>query len=139
MKLKYTLDKGAYAPERAHETDAGADLRTRYAFSMDPYGTAVIDTGVHIEIPKGYMGQVCSKSGLNMKKNIFVPNGTVDSGYTGSVVVKLYNYGEETRRFSAGDKIAQIIIQPVECCEFEQVEKLDETERGNNGFGSTGR
>lgn len=139
MKLKFTLDAGAFAPERAHETDAGADLRTRKAFSIAPYDSAVIDTGVHIEIPKGYMGQVCSKSGLNVKKNVVVPNGTVDSGYTGSIVVKLYNHSEETHRFCAGDKIAQIIIQPVECCEFEQVDSLEDTERGNNGFGSTGR
>lgn len=136
--MKVLLDEGAYMPERAHELDAGYDLRTPKDFTM--YGTTnvTINTGVHIEIPKGYVGFLKSKSGLNVKYDI-TGEGVIDAGYTGSIVVKLYNNGRYMKQFNRGDKIIQLVILPIYTPELIQVDSLEETERGNNGFGSTGR
>lgn len=143
MQIKYTLDPGAYAPEKAHEADAGYDLRAREDATVGSrYGATdgvIFDTGVHVEIPKGYVGYVQSKSGLNVRYSIICPTGTIDSGYTGSIKVKLYSLGPDSYKIHKGDKIAQLIIQPIANTELVQVERLEETERGNNGFGSTGR
>lgn len=141
MKIKFTLDKDAYRPEKAHTADAGFDLRAMQGGTIVDCcnnGT-VFDTGVHVAIPEGFVGFVQSKSGLNVKHGIICPVGTIDSGYTGSIVVKLYNLSNEPYRVKAGDKIAQLIIQPLAACELEETESLEETERGDNGFGSTGR
>lgn len=141
MKIKFTLDPGAYAPEKAHEADAGYDLRAMYDSkeNLYSYDQEIFDTGVHVEIPKGYVGYVQSRSGLNFGKGIICPTGTIDSGYTGSIKVKLYNLVYESYKIHKGDKIAQLIIQPIADTELVQVDSLEETERGDNGFGSTGR
>ena len=141
MQIKYTLDSGAYAPEKAHDTDAGYDLRTIESGKIIDYcaGGRAFDTGVHVEIPKGYVGYIQGRSGLNIKHDIICPTGTIDSGYTGSIKVKLYNLGDDPYMIHKGDKIAQLIIQPIADTELVQVDSLDETERGSNGFGSTGR
>lgn len=141
MKIKFTLDSGAYAPEKAHDADAGYDLRAREDAILDDcvLDGVVFDTGVHVEIPKGYVGYVQSKSGLNVRYGIICPTGTIDSGYTGSIKVKLYNLGSFGYAFMKGDKIAQLIIQPIADTELVQVDSLNETERGDNGFGSSGR
>lgn len=141
MQIKFTLDAGAYAPEKAHTADAGYDLRAVHDGKIIDCcndGTA-FDTGIHVAIPEGYVGYVQSKSGLNVKHGIICPTGTIDAGYTGSIVVKLYNLSTEPYEVKAGDKIAQLIIQPLAECELVQADGLDETERGDNGFGSTGR
>ena len=143
MDIKFTLDKGAYAPEKAHEDDAGYDLRIprgtgTWIFKDD--GSLTIDTGVHVAIPKGYVGIVTSKSGLNVKRGIICPPGVIDSGYTGSIVVKLYNLGEKRYiQLTQDNKVAQLLIVPIADCNLVQVDRLEETERGNSGFGSTGR
>ncbi|MCI5792836.1 MAG: dUTP diphosphatase [Lachnospiraceae bacterium] len=143
MQIKFTLDPGAYAPEKAHEADAGYDLRAiEDATVGSRYGAidgVIFDTGVHVEIPKGYVGYVQSKSGLNVRYGIICPTGTIDSGYTGSIKVKLYSLRPDSYKICKGDKIAQLIIQPLADTELVQVDSLEETERGNNGFGSTGR
>lgn len=145
MKIKFTLDPGAYAPEKAHEADAGYDLRAMHNSNdnLYNYGQEIFDTGVHVEIPNGYVGYVQSRSGLNFGEGIICPTGTIDSGYTGSIKVKLYNmwssdYGQPCI-VHKGDKIAQLIIQPIADTELVEVDRLEETERGDNGFGSTGR
>ncbi|MEE1209549.1 MAG: dUTP diphosphatase [Parafannyhessea umbonata] len=138
MQMKVKLDRGAYLPERAHATDAGLDLRTPCDVHVPPHGYAIIDTGVHIELPKGHFAQVTSKSGLNVRKNI-TTTGTIDEGYTGSIVVKLYNHGPKDVRFERGDKIAQMVILPYVSPSLVVTDELGETERGDNGFGSTGR
>lgn len=132
------LDEGAYMPVRAHEPDAGADLFSPVAVTVYPGESVVIDTGVHMAIPYGYCGLLVSKSGLNVKHGI-LSTGLIDSSYTGSIRVKLYNHGHEAYTVKDGDKISQIVILPVLLCGFSQVETLDETERGTGGFGSTGR
>lgn len=135
--LKVVLDHGAYMPERAHSTDAGADLRSRENKIVPAHGSAIFDTGVHIELPPNTYGAIEPKSGLNIKHNI-LSFGTIDEGYTGSIVVKLYNLGDSDAQIEVGQKITQIVVRPVAYVGFEQVGELDKTDRGANGFGSTG-
>ena len=137
--MKVVLDKGAYEPIRAHDTDAGLDLRTPIEFTIRPHDSCVIDTGVHIELPRGTFGQLFSKSGLNVKRSIVSLGGTIDEGYTGSITVKLYNEGDEEYHFRPGDKIVQLVIMPYLAPEIEYVNELGNTDRGDNGFGSTGK
>lgn len=136
MKIK--LSEWAYMPERAHPTDAGADLRTPHDAIVPPNGSTVIDTGVHIELPPNTVGMLKSKSGLNVKHGI-TSEGVIDVGYTGSIRVKLYNHSEKPYELKAGDKISQLVIMPILTPNFELVDELEETERGEKGFGSSGR
>lgn len=137
--MKVVLDPGAYMPERAHPTDAGLDLRTPREVKVPASGSACIDTGVHIELPHGTFGHLESKSGLNVKNGVVSLGGIIDEQYTGSIVAKLYNLSDRDYWFSTGDKIVQLVIQPYLTPELELVTELDETDRGNSGFGSTGR
>lgn len=138
MKVNVMLDTNAYMPEKAHNVDAGFDLRTPIDITVEGGNHAIIDTGVHIEIPEGYVGMLKSKSGLNVKYNL-VGEGVIDAGYTGSIRVKLYNHGRESYKFRKGDKITQIVILPIPDVELELTNSFKETERGDNGFGSTGK
>lgn len=141
--MKIMLDKGAKIPTRAHPWDAGLDL---YApdidgvYGISPCGGSVnIDTGVHVQIPEGYVGFIKAKSGLNVKHGLTC-TGVIDSHYTGSIAVKLYNHHPCLRYdVRPGDKIAQLVIVKCELPEPELVESLEETDRGDGGFGSTGR
>lgn len=137
--LKIKLDLGAFMPERAHEDDAGLDLfYPKDSWGMLWAGSRMsIDTGVHVAIPRGYVGKIESKSSL-MVKNGILTAGTIDSGYTGSINVTLFNFGEECIKIKPGMKIAQLVIYPIITPELVQVDKLEETERGDGGFGSTG-
>lgn len=136
--MKVKLDKGAYMPERAHAQDAGYDIRTPERVVIYPHSYAKIDTGVHVQIQEGYVGMLKSKSGLNVNGDL-TGEGVIDAGYTGSIVVKLYNHGSQYRILEAGDKIIQLVILPIITPELEPVNELEDTERGNDGFGSTGR
>lgn len=136
--MEVILDDGAYMPSRGHKTDAGLDLRTPKAVTVPAYGSTTIDTGVHVTLPTGCAGLLVSKSGLNVKHAI-TSTGLIDEGYTGSIVVKLYNNGGEDYEAKAGDKITQLVVFPVVCEPLEQVSTFNATERGDNGFGSTGR
>lgn len=137
MKIK--LDKGAYMPVRGHAADAGLDLRTPERVVIYPNDSVTINTGVHIQIPFGSFGKLESKSGLNVNHSIVSHGGVIDSGYTGAIVVKLYNHGKQKYVFEQGDKIVQLIIQPCWLQELELVDDLEDTYRGDNGFGSTGK
>lgn len=136
--LPVRLDPGAYLPQRAHDTDAGLDLRTPVDVYVRAGGSTVIDTGVHIQLPPGTVGMLKSKSGLNVKDGI-VSEGVIDEGYTGSITVKLYNHGTEAKQFSRGDKITQLVVLPVLYPRVEQTDEIQGGDRGDNGFGSTGR
>lgn len=136
--LRVRLDEGAYLPQRAHDTDAGLDLRTPAYAYVRAGGSTVIDTGVHIQLPPGTVGMLKSKSGLNTKDGI-VSEGVIDEGYTGSITVKLYNHGTEAKQFSRGDKITQLVVLPVLYVNVEQAEEIQGGDRGDGGFGSTGR
>lgn len=136
MKIK--LDKDAFMPVRAHDTDAGADLRAPVGVVVPARGSRVIDTGVHIQLPHGYVGMLKSKSGLNVRYGI-TSEEVIDEGYTGPIKVKLYNHSDYPYAFSRGDKITQLVILPCAYVGFELANDLDDSERGDCGFGSTGR
>ena len=136
--MNIILDNGAFKPEFAHKTDAGADLRSPICATVPARGSVVIDTGVHVEIPEGYTIFLKSKSGLNVKHNL-IGEGVVDSGFSGSIRVKLYNLGDADYQIHRGDKIIQLVIMPCVYCEFTEVEEFADSERGDGGFGSTGR
>ena len=138
VKVKVKLDPGAYLPEYAHDADAGMDLRSPRDVYIMPNSSRTIDTGVHIAIPPGLVGMLKSKSGLNVKHGL-LNTGVIDSGYTGSIVVKLYNHTYSPYFVKQGDKISQLVILPVIHAQLELVDELEETERGDNGFGSTGK
>lgn len=136
--MKVVLDKGAFLPTRAHKSDTGLDLYAMAGGWIQPSMSELFDTGVHIEIPEGYVGMIKSKSGLNVKSNLTC-TGVIDSGYTGSIMVKLYNHSTAVmQQIFKGQKIAQLVILPIITPELEVVDSLDETERGDGGFGSTG-
>lgn len=136
MKIK--LDRGAFIPVRAHGTDAGADLRSPIDTVVPAMGSRVIDTGVHIQLPHGYVGMLKSKSGLNVKYGI-TSEGVIDEGYTGQIMVKLYNHSNYPYTVIRGDKITQLVIVPCEYLQFDLVDDLEDSERGDDGFGSTGK
>ena len=137
MKIK--LDEGARMPARAHNTDAGLDLHSMEMATIFPGEAWTFDTGVHIALEPGTYGKIESKSGLNIKHDIVSCGGVIDEGFVGSIRVKLYNLGHEAYTFYPGDKIAQLVIMPYLAPKLELVEELDETERGANGFGSSGK
>lgn len=148
MRIK--LDEGAKMPTKAYETDAGFDIYSREDKVVPARGSAIFDTGVHIELPKVYFyrkefgltfltaGMLKSKSGLNVKHNI-TSEGVVDIGYNGSIVAKLYNHGDTDYAVKKGDKITQLCIVPILPVELELVDELVGGERGKNGFGSSGK
>ena len=136
--IKIKLDKGAIAPSRGHTWDAGLDL---YAMNDDLIpvgGRRTFDTGIHIEIPEGMVGYIRSRSGLMVNHGI-TTDGTIDAHYTGSIRVCLFNHGCIEYPVKAGDKIAQLVICPILLPRLELVDSLEETDRGDGGFGSTGR
>lgn len=136
--MRIMLEEYAFMPLRGHETDAGLDLRAPYDVWLDGRSYTIIDTGVHVELPRWTAGMLKSKSGLNVKHGI-TSDGVVDYGYTGSIVVKLYNHSDFAYKITAGDRITQLVIVPVIIPDLEVVKSLEETERGANGFGSTGK
>lgn len=138
MILRIKLDEDAYMPEKAYETDAGWDIRTPVDVLIPAKGSAVVDTGVHFGIPTGMCGLLKSKSGLNVICSL-INEGVIDSCYTGSVRAKMYNLGDVDREIKAGEKLTQILFVPVPPLEVELVKDLGETERGDKGFGSSGK
>lgn len=138
MEVRVVLDRGAKMPTKAHESDAGFDLYTREDGYVAPNGWYICDTGVHMEIPKGYVGFLKSKSGLNVKHGLR-GEGVIDSGYTGSIVAKIYNDTDKLYAFNKGDKVIQIVLLPIPDVDLVEVDNLEETDRSSNGFGSSGK
>lgn len=139
--MKIYLEPGATMPAKAHDTDGGYDICSRDTVTIYAGESATFDTGVHIAIPRGFAGQLVSKSGLNVKHGI-TSTGLIDCGYTGAITVKLYNHGKEMYTVHAGDKISQIVIIATghtNAVQVRSVDELDAGERGGNGFGSSGR
>lgn len=136
--MKIMLDKGAKMPIREHPWDGGLDL-----FSMeDGYvgcnSHRTFNTGTHIQIHEGCVGYIKSRSGLMVNHGI-TTDGTIDAHYTGPIKVCLFNHGGSKYEVKKGDKIAQLVIHKIELPELELVDSLEETDRGDAGFGSTGR
>lgn len=136
MNLKIKLDERAFPPERAHPKDAGLDLKTPESFTLYPNEHKDINTGVHVEIPDGYVGLITSKSGLLLKG--VTSSGTIDSSYRGPMHAILFNAGKKPVDFEVGNKITQLVVVPCAVCDVQVVSKLSETDRGDKGFGSTG-
>lgn len=142
MKIKMKNESSNSMPEYKTPGSAGMDLRANLKdyIILRPGGRVSVPTGLYAEIPQGYEGQVRSRSGLSIKNGIIVLNapGTVDSDYRGEICVILMNMGDEEFIIHNGDRIAQLVICPVVQAEIEPVNILDETERGEGGFGHTG-
>ena len=136
--MKVKLDPGAFMLTKAHDTDAGFDIYSPVDVEVPACGNVVIDTGVHVAIPLGCGGVLMSRSGLNVKHDI-LSTGLIDYGYTGSIRVKLYNHGYLPYQVKRGDRITQMIITPCFSLELQQVDELNGSERGSDGFGSSGR
>jgi len=136
--MKITIDPGAYVPQRAHPTDAGLDLISPIDINILPGTREIIDTGIHVQIPDGYVGLLTSKSGL-MANHGILNTGTIDSGYRGSLKAVLFNLGENILEIRKGMKVTQLVLFPIITPEIEIVNELDGSERGNGGFGSTGK
>ena len=133
------VEKGAYAPYRAHKTDAGLDIRSRDNRLVKAHGWALLHTGLHVQLQHGTAGLLVSKSGLNVNHGI-TSTGLIDEGYTGEIMVKLYNHSDENYLVHAGDKISQLVVIPVLYEDINLCDSLDEnTERGDKGFGSSGK
>jgi len=136
------LDHAADLPLPSYETagSAGMDVRAAEELVIAPSKRGLIGTGFAFAIPAGYEIQVRPRSGLALKKGISIPNtpGTIDSDYRGELKVILINHGEEDFVIQRGDRIAQIVVAPVQRGILNEVADLDETQRGSGGFGSTG-
>ena len=138
--MKVFLDEGAILPTRNYSTDAGLDLYSRETRLLKARGSVSLDTGVHIELPQNTYGKIESRSGLNVRNCVVSCGGVIDQSFTGSIVVKLYNLGDNDYLVRAGDRIAQLIIQP--CLYETPIETKiwnNDTERSFRGFGSSGR
>jgi dUTP pyrophosphatase len=142
MTINVKKNSGVKLPEYKHPNDAGADISAflEEDIIIPPNGTKLIPTGLFIEIPESFEGQIRSRSGLALKSQIVVLNSpaTIDSGYVGEWGVILHNFGEREFVVKNGDRIAQMVISPVAHAEFKEVEKIGTTERGEGGYGSTG-
>jgi len=134
------ISKDAIIPEYAHDDDSGCDLFSVEDVIIPPGKHKLIKTGIKIAIPIGFETQVRSKSGLALKQGLFVLNspGTIDAGYRGEICVILANFSEQPTTIEKGQKVAQMVIMPVFQAAFDEVGRLDKTNRDAGGFGSTG-
>lgn len=141
VKIK-KVSEDAKLPTYGTSFAAGADLYacSSEAISFEPGETKLIKTGLSLEIPEGYAGLIYARSGLATKRGLAPANkvGVVDSDYRGEVMVSLHNHTNEVKEIEAYERIAQLVITPYLKANFEEVEELDNTERGTGGFGSTG-
>lgn len=137
-KAYYTTEDKNLLLTRKNPDDAGLDIKAMYNMLVPAHGDAIIQTGIRVQIPRGYVGIIKSRSGLSIKNKIEVGAGVIDSNYRGLVMVHLYNFGDEDFYVQAGMRIAQLITIPYYMPEFELIDELDNTERGDKGFGSSG-
>ncbi|MFA5023210.1 MAG: dUTP diphosphatase [Candidatus Paceibacterota bacterium] len=140
MKIKIKkLDPEAKIPNYAHHGDAGMDFFALEEIILKPGERTKIKTGVAMEIPFGYVGLLWDKSGLSTSQGLKTLAGVVDAGYRGEVQIGMINLSAETYTIKKHDKVAQMLIQPIEMPELEESEELSDTSRGAGGFGSTGK
>ena len=143
VKLEYVLDSENKELEYAYKTDSGFDIRSNERFDLQPLERRLVSTGLFVDVPERCEIQVRPKSGLAIKRGLSVVNtpGTVDYGYTGEIKVILINLSDEEQQIKIGDKVAQAVICPVTQgfqVEFKKVDEIEEKDRSENGFGSTG-
>lgn len=138
LRVKLT-HPNARLPKRNHPTDAGLDIYAVEHATLRPGVHAVLPTGVHIEIPEGCVGLIWPRSGLAAKHGIDILAGVVDAPFRGEITVSLINHGHEDVEIKPGDRIAQMLVQPVMLWDCIQVDELSDTERGEQGLVSSGR
>lgn len=143
IKLNYVYKSENPEPEYAYSTDSGFDLRANEPVTLEPFGRALIPTGLYLDVPERCEVQVRPKSGLAIKRGLSVLNtpGTVDYGYTGEIKVIVFNFTNEVQTINKGDKIAQAVVCPVaqgNQVDLIKVDSIKEKDRNANGFGSTG-
>ena len=142
LRIRVVVDSGHGPPRYETPQSAGMDLRADLPEAIDlaPGERVLVPTGLRLQIPSGYEGQVRPRSGLALKRGITVLNapGTIDADYRGEVGVLLVNLSGGAQRIEPGERIAQLVIAPVTRASWHEVEELDESERGSGGFGSTG-
>ena len=144
IDLKFSKENNeVVTPEYAYPSDSGFDLYSTEEIIIPPFGRSLVPTGLHIDIPEHYELQVRSKSGLALKQGIMVLNspGTVDNGYTGEIQVIVFNTNNHQILIEKGQKIAQAVFSSVACgkwIKFTKVKNINDKDRGDNGFGSTG-
>ena len=124
---------------KKHEYDAGLDIVSSQDVTVPARGSVVISTNLFVKIPNGFVGLMWSRSGLSVNHNIEVGAGCIDATYRGELKVHLYNHGNDDYHVSVNDKIAQLLTIPIFLNAYKEVDVLDETERGSDGFGSTGK
>lgn len=140
MKLKVKkLNPLAKLPAYAHPGDAGMDMFSSEHISLEPSKYLAISTGIAVEISKGFVGLIWDKSGLSTNHGLKVLGGVIDSGYRGEIRIGIINLSKKVYTFEAGDKVAQMLIQKIESPDIVEVKILNETKRGDKGFGSTGK
>jgi len=132
------LSEDAVIPTRSNYTDAGYDLYVPHDFLIMPHTRALVPTHISMAIPLGYAGLIWDRSGLAVKKGLHRAAGVIDSGYRGEIKVCLWNLSDEEVHLRKGDRIAQLIFQSLPQFDLVEVESLQPTERGSDGFGSTG-
>jgi len=140
-QLKITpYDDTCFLPDRAHSDDAGLDLYARRGLVIGPHSAEICPCGFYMALPGGYTGLVCTRSSSPLKRAYKVANspGVIDSGFRGEVAAILHNFTDDTIKISPFEKVAQLLIVPIELPELTVVPSLDETERGDKGYGSTG-
>ena len=140
LKVKIINKSKHELPKYKTPGSAGADLRANIdePVRLQPGERALVPTGIHIELPVGYEGQVRGRSGNAIKLGVGAHLGTIDSDYRGDIGVIIFNNGYEPVEINDGDRIGQLVIKPVVQAEWEEVEELTDTERGENGYGHTG-
>jgi dUTP pyrophosphatase len=141
IELPIVLSENATLPSYATDGSAGMDLRCAEDFTLQPMERKLVDTGLRMAIPEGYEGQVRPRSGLAIKHGISMVNspGTIDSDYRGELRLILINFGSDAVEFNKGDRIGQLVLCPVTRARIKVVDELDKTQRGEGGFGSTGK
>ena len=141
MNIDVTLEAAEHMPTYARPGDAGADLRCASGVRLEPGERSLVATGVRVALPTGTVGLVTPRSGLAARSGLGIVNapGVIDSGYRGEILVCLINHDPgKTIVLEAGDRIAQLVVVPFISAHFEMVSRLDETDRGSGGYGSTG-
>lgn len=139
LVLPALVGAGGALPEYGTQAAAGADLRASEALVIPPGGRAAVPTALRLQIPPGHAGLVWPRSGLAVRHGIDTLGGVIDSDYRGEVRVVLVNHGQEPFAIAAGDRVAQLLVQRVERVRFVPATIVEDTDRGQGGFGSTGR
>ena len=137
IKIK-RLHQEATLPKYAKEDDAGMDFYSNETMTLQPGERKLIPTGIAMAIPKGYVGLIWDKSGVATKFGLKTMAGVIDAGYRGEIKILVHNLSNQEYVIEKGNKVAQMLIQPVEQKQLLEVNELDETDRGEGGFGSTG-